>query len=64
MKFIESFNISVIGERRKNFRMRKNKKKTSSASKTKMLLGFRKVPNSDMSMVPSLKHKMVKNNFS
>lgn len=44
--------------------MRKNKKKTSSANKTKMLLGFRKVPNSDMSMVPSLKHKMVKNNFS
>lgn len=57
MKFIENFNMSVIGERRKNFRMR-NKKKAPAQTKNKYYIGVRKTSNPDMAMVPSLKHKI------
>jgi hypothetical protein len=42
MKFIENFNLNIIGERHNNFRMRKSKKKTNSANKKKIIAGFQK----------------------
>lgn len=63
MKFIENFNMSVIGERQRKFRL-KNKKKLISTNNNRYFIGLRKVSNQDMGMVPSLKHKMLKREFS
>lgn len=61
MKFIESFNIVVVGQRSKEFRMKNKKKLLSSLStgKTRNLVKIQKFYH-DFKMVPSLKHKMLK----
>ena len=40
---MQNFNLSIIGESHKNFRMRKSKIKTNSANKKKIIAGFQKL---------------------
>lgn len=64
MKFIENFNLSIVGERRKNFRLKNKKKPTVVNKKNLASLQIRKISNDSMQMVPSLKYKLLQRELS
>ena len=67
MKFIESFNNSIIGLKRNKIRIREKPKQQRGQSLNKSKMGkanSKKQFNEELKFVPSLKHKFIKREFS